>query len=108
MAGFGAAHELRPAAGLDLAHRYRRRPDRELRLSKRLAVGGADRVLAIDRRSNAIVGAMVANQYGERQPRRRAATWEARRSVEDVRLRVSNTRRQRQRRHDDRLLEVRL
>ncbi len=106
MAGF-RDRELRPAARLDRADRHRRRPNRKLRLSKRIAVGCADRVLPRDRHPDAIIGAVVANQYCERQPRRRAATGEARRSVGAVRLRVSDARRQRQRRHDDRLLAVR-
>ena len=106
MAGF-RSRELRPAAWLDLTDRHRRRPNRELRLSKRIAVGRADGVLPRDRHSDAIIGAVVANQYCERQRRRRAATWEARRSVGTVRLRVSDARRQRERRHDDRLLAVR-
>jgi hypothetical protein len=66
----------------------------------------ADGVFPRHRDSHAIGGAVVADQYSERQRRRRAATWSARRSVGTVRLRVPDARRQRQRRHDDRLLAI--
>ena len=51
-------------------------------------VGRADRVLSGDRDADPIGGAMVADQHSGREPRRRAATGRARRSVGPVRLRV--------------------